>query len=446
MPNDRRQKEQREIKYADAKQIAEKQQAGFTPVYVKLPKGIKSFSFKKEGIYRLRVFPFPAGKGNPMADEGFYTYERTIFVHQGLGIDGKQKHACAMRVFGNKCAVHDSANELKNSGASAELVKELEKTSKRQLMVVVDLDDLKDKKRGITKDDLQVYEGPYHFGLGELIDNKIDASREGSPYRNFYHMKGGQELSVKVGKTAFKSEGKEGKEGFSGTFNKPINLEMEPGEDLDAELLEFVPCLDECVQETPYKKLKDLVTNPHDEDEGDDDKEDDEDQKEGGRKKPSTKDDNDDEPDYDGTPPKKPVSMKPSKDDDDDDDEPEEKEDVQTRTKTGLKLGDFVTYKGVEYEIKKISPDGTSLVLEDEDEDIVKAVDAKKVTKVPSKDDEPDDDDDPPPVKKPSASKKPSKDDDNDEDDNPLSEDDSDLEPDDDDDDLPAPPKKPGKK
>lgn len=241
-------------RYTDAKTTANKQTSGFQIASLELPKGVSTFYFKKEGMYYLDILPYTAGKNNPMADEGYDHWERTYFAHRGVGAENKQ-YCCLLKNWGENCPICEHRQELERRGANEDVIKALW-PKKRQIMAIVDVDD---KDKGI-----QILEGPYAFGLGSLIDNKIDAAREGSPVTRFYHADGGMTLAVKC-----KSEGFKLKDGGSGKFLKPVNLEMEPRE-INYEDKE-VPCLDDLLKKPDYKKLKEVFHKGADEEDDDGD-------------------------------------------------------------------------------------------------------------------------------------------------------------------------------
>lgn len=328
----------KEMKYASAKQIAEKQQRGFDLTTLDLPSGVSLFQFKEEKVYRLAVVPFKAKKGNPNCDPGYYTWERTYFAHDGVGPDN-QKFTCPYKHNGGRCPIHDHAAKLRRQGGDADLIDALEKPKKRQVIAVVDLDN---RDKGV-----QCYEGPYFNGLGMIIDNKIDGSDEDSPYRGFFTLDGMMKLSVKVKKEGYSTKG-----GKSGTFMKPVNVEMEP---LDPKVVAKVipddlPEVDDWVKALPYDDLKKKFLQEDDE----------------GGPSGGTDDEDDD------------------KLDPDDGGEPEGLE-------KWMKPGAFCTWKGKECKILDVKSSG--LVLEDDNEDEHEGVPPSRVKKVELADDEDSDDD-----------------------------------------------------
>lgn len=378
----RREAAKKAKRYADAKATAEKQKRGFDLSTLKLPEGVKRFAFKDAKKYRLLVYAYEVKHDNPNCDDGLWTWERTYYAHTGLGADGKRSYVCPAKENGEPCAVHDEAQRLRKKGGDAELIKSLEYAKKRQLIPVVDLDD---KESGV-----QVYEGPYNNGLGKLIDAKISGSDDDSPNHGFFHEDHPMKLIVMVEKESFKTGDGEG-----GSFNKPVNVEMEPIKpEVYAQWLDQVPCLDDCLDVLEYDQMKKILDQTgsgeteEDEEEEEETEETEEEEIEdedetpapkGKKKPPEEEEDEDDEP-----PPKKPSGKNGKKE--------------KTAMDLGMKKGQFVMHDDKECEIVNISKDGTSLTLEDEDGDEIKGVDPNECelvkTKTSSKDEDEDEDED----------------------------------------------------
>jgi hypothetical protein len=406
-----REKAKRKLRYTDAKEVADKQGQGYEIASISLPKGVQTFTFREEKVYKLNVIPFVTKAGNPMAEEDMVHYERTYWVHRNVGPEGKS-FACLQKTFKKPCPVCQHAAKLEQEGGADKETLDALRPKKRQLWQVQDINA---KEKGF-----QILECSYFNGLGELIDAKLDATEDDDPYRRFFHLDGGMMLKIKASQDSFNGR----------SYFKPTNVEFSPRDKaLPESVLDEGTCLDDLPREMPYKEL----------------------QKAFYQEAPAADDDDDD--DEDDTP-KKPAAKKgkgkPAPKDDDEDEEETEKE--KTAKELGLAVGDIVIYDDNECEIKKISGDGTSLTLEDADGETYRAVGPEDVTK--KEDEEEGDDDEAPPPKKgkgkPAAKKskdeddEPEEDDDEDDedDDEPLEEDDEDDEEDDDE----APPPKKGKK
>lgn len=355
----RKDKEKRQIRYSDAKATAQKQQSGFTPDSITLPKGVHLFSFREDKLYRLDVIPFFTKEGNPMCDAEMLHWERTYWAHGNIGANNG-RYACLRRTFGKKCPICDHAALLQKKGGDPELIKELGNPSKRQLIALINQDD---RDKGI-----QVYEGPYYFGLGQLIDIKIDSSSEDSTHREFFYLDKGSRLTVRAKQEAFQGR----------SFFKPVNVEMElRRKPLPESILDEVPCLDDLPREVPYDKLNEIFLQAADVEE--EEKEDEDKQSRttvsmGGKN-----------------------SSKNGQDDDEEPDEPEEDEDE------AIKLGSKIMHKtyGLCEVIKDPAKTKGKLTLEDEEgeehsvsPDTVKLATKEDIIKARKKAEEPEEDED----------------------------------------------------
>src|SRR5271166_96832 len=94
----RREQKNYEERYTDAADRAAKHGKGASFTCFQLPKDMEIYKWKA-GTNNLDFVAFLAGKDNPMADEGKFHYERTVFVHKGLGSDGKQIEVCNTGTF-----------------------------------------------------------------------------------------------------------------------------------------------------------------------------------------------------------------------------------------------------------------------------------------------------------------------------------------------------------
>lgn len=402
---------------------------GFESTSVKLPDGFEFFKLKV-GTMMIDVIPYIVGIGNPRADKGFLHFERTFHVHRIPGLDGKaSRYNCSAATFKDKCAGCDYLNTGPGRN-DPEQQKDL-KIQMRQLWNVRDL--------GETPRKVRVFDSAFFKSFGAMMATKVKAVKK---YANFAELEGGFSLQLTVDDNP--------------PYGQQItNIEVLPREeDYDEEILQECACLDDCLVHYPYKKMESLLLGI-----------------------PEGESSDDDEP----TPTKKTfvgrdnghTATKPkAKAEEDDDDEPvKPAKKPATKGKTakecGIKVGGFVMYEDVEYEVIHISPDGTSLKLESQDNDRISAIDPEdctlvKLRKAADEDEDPakpskkpsrvqeDDDDEP----APKAKKKPAKDDDElIDDDEPVrpakkpSKVQDDDEPREDDDDEPVKPaKKPGKR
>ncbi len=276
-----------------AKRRSEQHKAGFEITALSVPKDTELFSLKSEKAVRLDILPFVVGKGNPWADEGELHYERTYFVHRGIGVENNS-YVCLAKTFGKKCPICDfRAKLIKDPDADEDLIKSLG-PKERQLFNVIDT---QDRDKGI-----QLWDISFHL-FGKALDARIRNADEDDGYETFAELEDG--LTLKLGI----EEGHYGKISFYGV--ETIDFKRRK-EDYDEDVLDEVHCLDEIIKETPYKELKKILLQTEDEDDED---EDDKPKSKKSKKKKSKKKQRDEDEDEDEF------------EDDEDEDEDEEFED-----------------------------------------------------------------------------------------------------------------------
>lgn len=342
MARSRREKEQRERQKVSAKRRVEThKEGGDNDKSIVLPKGVSQFQITESGSYRFDVLPYAVGTGNPYADKGSDYYERTYYVHRGVG-PNNEVHTCNSKTFGTPCAICDYRAAETKKGTDWEDLKD-STPKERQLFALWDHKD-KDKNA-------KVWNNSFHL-FGKALDAKIRNADEEDGYAYFADPVDG--FTLRVGATEEKSGG------FRWIDCSDIEFRARK-QAIPQEVLDSVPCLDDCIVEADYNKLKTLFLQT--DDEGEDTK------ATKGRKGKETKDTKD----------KAPAKGKGKKE--------------ATADEFGLKKGMLVMYKEMECEIMKVSPDGTSLTLEDEEGETYKAVGPDEVSKLDEEPDEEDDED-----------------------------------------------------
>ena len=301
-----------------AKRYADQHKSGFDRTAVKIPEGVNLFQ-PKEGNYRLDIVPYKVGEGNPYADEGQDHFERTYFVHKGIG-PNNGTYICPAKTAKQKCPVCDGRFSMsKDPDADEETIKAL-LPKERQLWWIFDY---AEPDKGA-----QLWDVSYHL-FGKQLKARIDASDEDDEYEFFADPDEGMTLKVHfIGKSF---GGREYVEVDSIDFKR----RKEP---LSEELLEAVDCLDDLLIVMDYDELKKIYLQTGD---GSDDEDDKPKSKKKaparGKAKPVDDDDDEDEDDEDedDTPPVKSKGKpsatkskaKPPVDDEDDDEDEDEDDD-----------------------------------------------------------------------------------------------------------------------
>ncbi len=290
-----------------------------------IPDGVDIWQPKK-GSHRIDIVPFAVGKGNPYAAEGELYYERTYYIHRGVG-PNNDSYICLAKTFDKPCPICEyRAKRAADPDADDKELKDL-KPKERQLWLVHDRSD---------EGKVKLWEFS-HFLFGELLDmQRRDAEDDERHVAEFDDPDGGSQLKVSFEEKAFDGN----------SFLKAYNIDFRERKDgLPDGLLDHGICLDDLLKEVSYDRLKAIFHQEEESNEPDDGEpeekpkrkksppvEDDDDKEEGpkkkktapkkGKKKPVEDSDNDEwDDDFDDE------KESPLSDDDDDDDWSEDDDD-----------------------------------------------------------------------------------------------------------------------
>jgi len=319
-----REKREERRKKVSAKRRLSEHKVGGGSNHLIIPDGFDIFK-PKEGHYRLDFFPYKV-KSNPHCDAGDFHFERTYWVHRNVG-PNNEWHLCLAKTFKKPCPICEyRAKAMKDPDVDEETIKALA-PAERQLFVVSDLSDPEQK---------MIWDISYHL-FGKQLDNKLEGSDEEDGYDTF--------ADIEDGKTVRASF----KRSEQGKWLETVDIEFKDRKRQYKEaVLEEIPCLDDMLKPTPYEKLKSIFLqidkkDKEDEDEGDSNDED--------NKKKETK--------------------------------KSSKKKIKTAKEADISVGDSVSYTDGDpdesYTVVKISGDGTSLTIEDEDGNTIKAVGVDEV-------------------------------------------------------------------
>ncbi len=354
--------EERKRKLVSAKNWVEKHETAGGRTTLKNLEGVSLISVKQAGTRKFDIVPYEVGKGNPYAEEGEIYFERTYFTHARIGAD-PQSYVCLSKTFKKPCPICEHRFTLMKSPKNQEeLIKSLA-IKERQLFNVLDRDD---RDKGV-----QVWEYSWHL-FGKFLKGKIENQDDDDNYHLFADPEKG--MTLKIG---FSEE-----KGAGFTYYNGSDIEFKPrGGPLSDEVLNDAHCLDNLIKETSYEELKKIFLQMEDKEATKSD---------APSKKPKPKDDDEeedqeDEKDEEEDEEEDGEDSKEDSEEDDEDEAPARSKKVNVQV---IKVGDFVEHKGEECEVKKVSPDGTSLTLEGEDGDTYRAVSPDEVEKIRTKDDE----------------------------------------------------------
>lgn len=209
--------------------------------YLKLLEGLKFFEPEKNKTYKLLFLPWKAGKFNPTGREGNWVTNRYIPVHRGVG-PADETFICSMRAFGKPCAGCEEFAAQRSKGADWDKVLKHLKFKDRELFFVHDLD---------VPQSLLVWDESIHL-FGDAFRMKFRKKKEWMSFADFE-----QGCIVEI-------EGKEKKIGASSCVDCTLGIEMEPlkrpFDDFLVKAAETL-CIDNCVVEVPYAKLKKLYVS-----------------------------------------------------------------------------------------------------------------------------------------------------------------------------------------
>jgi len=237
---------------ATAKRRAETHKTGFENTAFEVPDDKKQFIIKTDKALRLDIIPYEVGKGNPYADEGELHYERTYYVHRGIGVDSTS-YICLNKTCGEACPICEfRAKLMKDPDADEDLIRDLA-PKERQLFNVIDT---KEKNKGV-----QIWDMSFHL-FGKRLDAEIKNSDDDDGYENFAELEGGFILKCGVEEKSFSGR----------NFYEIVSINFKPREsDYDEDILSEVTCLDDILIIKDYDELKEIFLQTVSGDEDDED-------------------------------------------------------------------------------------------------------------------------------------------------------------------------------
>ena len=283
-----------------AKKKAERNMNRGGSSYLNLPEGTERFKPKK-GTYNLDFLPYQVSvTTHPEVDKGELWYQRTFFVHYGIGNDSNA-FICP-KTIKKPCPICEHVKELFNSDDDndVELAKDI-KAKERELYNIINLDD---QDKGV-----QLFEYSYHL-FGKALDEEINEGDD--DLGGFAELESGKTVSVSFRKKKFGSN----------EFFETRKIEFDDREDYEEDILDDVFDLDSLMVIQDYKTLqKALYDLDEEEEEEEEEKSSDDEEEEEKPKKSSSKKKNKKSS-------KKSSKKSKKKDDEDeeDDDEDEEEE------------------------------------------------------------------------------------------------------------------------
>lgn len=337
---------------------------------LRLPEGVTQV--KLDGNVTFDFMQYRVGKGNPRCDEGFDYHEREFYQHRVEGPYGAKVVTCRKETFGTPCAVCDYVSRHGTS-LDKETKDSLRPQKKHMWLVTQDFGAKKPKVQVLVTSSTRYTRKD---GFMDLINDAIEEAGLREPFSDPEH---GKTVVLTVKEKSFTGK----------TFKEPTRVSFKDrAKQYDPNIPDLMPCLDDMIIDPGYDEVKRLLTAVGD-DEDDDEVEDETPVSRNGRRPAPVEDDEDDEEDERpargrAQAPRKPVEG----DEDEDEEESQEEEELAggddeegdeeepEPASTGFKVGDTVEHKHFVCKVTKVSADGKTLNLEDEDGD--------PITKVPA--------------------------------------------------------------
>jgi len=313
---------ERREKRTGARRRAEQHATGFENTVLTVPEGIGFWS-PKVGTYKIDIVPFKAGQGNPWAEPGDDYYERTYYSYRRIGAEEKN-YVAPGKTFGHP----DPIAEWVAKAANRE---DVDAPKERQLFLVWDHTE---PEKGV-----KIWDISFHL-FGKLLDFRINESDDNDNWDQF-------DDPTEHGFTLKLMIKQETAGGYNFNDTKAIDF-IQRNNALPDNIKNHGICLDDLLVEIPYDKLKAIFMGSVD-----------------SEPDPSNTGEDDNDPQKEKPEPQAEVAGPEDKKEPDDD---------PTASDLGLSVDDAGTYKGLQCRIVKISGDGTSLLLMDENDDVHKAI------------------------------------------------------------------------
>jgi len=207
---------------------------------LKLPEGMESFSIESAGVIRIDVIPYKVGPGNPYAAPDTQYWERTFFIHRGVGVN-EQWVVCPAKTLKKPCPICEEVSRMdKDPNADDEMAKALA-PSRRMVLHVRDL-----KK---DPDKVKIWHISHAY-FGKAIDEALQAEYEDKENNkdNFCAESPGYYL---------KCQAETGWQGHGFSVERVDFVPRKEG--LDQDILSQAVCLDKLLVIHTYDELKRML-------------------------------------------------------------------------------------------------------------------------------------------------------------------------------------------
>lgn len=390
---------------------------------------LSQYKLKADTKNKFDILPYTARKGNRNAEEGNWHYELSVYVHKGLGSDGRRQVICPAKMKGGNCPI--CAYISKHRAEMTDQERGALSAKHRQIFIVLD------RLAEDANQRIKFFETSYKMGFGELLSNTLSAEADDDPIQHLHSLQEGQTVVVSAKNKSYSGN----------TYVAPVTLKTEPRKKpLPESILEQYENPEDCLIYLDEAEIKKIFTSgiggveevpSVDEDDEDDDKDEmdadelEDDEEDGDDEDSDASDDtddgdsdsDDDDDDEDDKPAPKaksgkakpaPAAVEDDEEDADDDEESDETDDEEdeaddedasdddgdddedekpkgkkkqkTAKECGISLKDKVKHAELGIcEVTHISGDGTSLKLKDKSGEVHMAMAPEDCTVIKSK-------------------------------------------------------------
>jgi len=309
-------RKEKKRKRVSGRKRAEEHRSVYEGSSVQLPSGVSFFSIKKRGVYRFEIIPYTVPDGAGNPNaEDGDLYFERTFWVHRSIGPENETVVCPSKTAKKPCPICEFRAKEVAKGEDGD--EELIKSLGPRERQLWNVYDHADAERGV-----QVWDISYHL-FGKQLDARIKNADEDEDYEFFADPEDGSTLKVGFSEESFAGR----------NYYQAESIDFKPRvEALDPDIFAKANCLDEMLVIEPYDKLYALFFQTSN-----------------------------------VTSEKKPKKDKGGNE-------------TPTAEERGLSRGDIVEHKVYgKCKIVKISPDGTSLSLMDEDDDIQRAIGANEV-------------------------------------------------------------------
>lgn len=285
---------------------------------------LPQYKLKADTKNKFDILPYVASeKSKGCESPGSAHFELTVYVHKGLGGDGRRSVVCKSKMLNKNCPICNYVNKHRAEMTDAE--RQALQAKHRQIYIILD------RLAEDPANRIKFMETAYRMGFGELLTNTLSAEDDDDPAQHIHSLTDGKSLVVTAKNKSYNGN----------TYVAPVTIKFEDRKKpIPETVLDQFDNPEECIiylEDKDIQKILDTAMNPEpveDDDEKDEDDTDDTDDRDDDDDDNDTDDadsddsgdDDDDEDDAPKTAKKGKAAAKPAKDDDEDEDDDDDDE------------------------------------------------------------------------------------------------------------------------